>query len=152
MTATTSNLCPAFVVGQAKPPAVPDLRDFGNGLLPEQRAMMTVMGVVAQSANVPDGLIECIAERFSPDKIILFGSCARGDAGPESDIDLLVLFREVADPHKRAAELYASLVDFPRATDVVVSTTSRFERYRDVVNTVYWPASREGKVLYERTA
>jgi uncharacterized protein len=114
--------------------------------------MTTVMSVVAQSANVPDGLIERIAERFSPDKIILFGSCARGDAGPESDIDLLVLFRELADPHKRAAELYVSLVDFPGATDIVVSTTSRFERYRDVVNTVYWPASREGKVLYERTA
>ena len=33
-----------------------------------------------------------------------------------------------------------------------VSTSSRFERYRNVVNTVYWPASREGKVLYERAA
>jgi predicted nucleotidyltransferase len=114
--------------------------------------MMAVMSIAAHSAKVPDGLIERIAERFSPDKIILFGSCARGDADPDSDIDLLVLFREVADPHKRAAELYASLVDFPRATDIVVSTTSRFERYRDVANTVYWPASREGKVLYERTA
>jgi hypothetical protein len=43
-------------------------------------------------------------------------------------------------------------VDFPRTTGIAVSTTFRFERYRDVVNTVYWPASREGKVLYERTA
>jgi predicted nucleotidyltransferase len=107
---------------------------------------------VAGSAEVPDGLIRRIAERFSPDKIILFGSCARGDADPESDIDLLVLFPDVADPNKRAAELYASLVDFPRPTDIVVSTTSRFERYRNVVNTVYWPAAREGKVLYERSA
>ena len=106
---------------------------------------------VVHSAEVPDGLVRRIAERFAPDKIILFGSRARGDAGPESDIDLLVLFSDVADPNKRAAELYASLLDFPRPTDIVVSTTSRFERYRDVVNTVYWPAAREGKVLYERT-
>jgi len=107
---------------------------------------------VVDSAEVPEGLVRRIAERFSPDKIILFGSCARGDARPDSDIDLLVLFPEVADPNRRAAELHASLLDFPCPTDIVVSTTSRFERYRDVVNTVYWPAAREGKVLYERTA
>jgi predicted nucleotidyltransferase len=97
-------------------------------------------------------MIQRIAERFSPDKIILFGSRARGDADPDSDIDLLVLFSEVADPNKRAAEVCASLADFPCPTDIVVSTTYRYERYRNVVNTVYRPASREGKVLYERAA
>ena len=97
-------------------------------------------------------MVRRIVAEFDPDKIILFGSCARGDASPDSDIDLLVLFSEVADPNQRAAELYASLVDFPRPMDIVVSTSSRFERYRNVVNTVYWPASREGKVLYERAA
>lgn len=105
-----------------------------------------------ENSIVPDDLVRRIAERFSPDKIILFGSSARGDAGPGSDIDLLVLFSEVGDPHKRTTELYASLMDFPRPMDIVVSTSSRFERYRNVVNTVYWPASREGKVLYERAA
>jgi predicted nucleotidyltransferase len=110
-------------------------------------------GVAPQLAGaVLDELVRRIAERFSPDKLIHFGSRARGDAGPDSDIDLLVLFSEVADPNKRAAELYASLVDFPRPMDIVVSTNSRFERYRNVVNTVYWPASREGKILYERAA
>jgi len=64
----------------------------------------------------------------------------------------MVLFSEVNDPNKRAAELHASLVEFPHPMDIVVSTTSRFERYRNVVNTVYWPASREGRVLYERPA
>ncbi len=112
---------------------------------------MTTMSVV-DSTEVPEGLVRRIAERFAPDKISLFGSRARGEATADSDIDLLVLFADVTDPHKRAAEVYASLLDFPRPTDIVVSTTSRFERYRDVVNTVYWPASREGKILYERTA
>jgi len=104
------------------------------------------------SAGVPSAFVRRIAERFSPDKIILFGSCARGDATPDSDVDLLVLFSDIADPNKRSAELHALLPDFPRPADIVVSTTSRFERYRDVVNTVYWPAAREGKILYERTA
>ena len=115
------------------------------------RVIMNTMSEVAESPAVLD-LVRRIGEQFSPDKIILFGSSARGDAGPDSDIDLLVLFSEVADPNKRAAELYASLVDFPRPMDIVVSTSSRFERYRNVVNTVYWPASREGRVLYERAA
>ena len=113
---------------------------------------MNTMSEVAERPAVLEDLVRRIAERFSPAKIILFGSSARGNAGPDSDIDLLVLFSEVADPNKRAAELYASLVDFPRPMDIVVSTSPRFERYRNVVNTVYWPASREGKVLYERAA
>ena len=116
------------------------------------RAIMNIRSEVSESFAVLDEMVQRIAERFSPDKIILFGSRARGDARPDSDIDLLVLFPEVTDPHKRVAELYASLVDFPRPMDIVVSTSYRFERYRNVVNTVYWPASREGKVLYERAA
>ena len=116
------------------------------------RVIMETMSEVAEGPAVPDDVVRRIAERFSPDKIILFGSRARGDACPDSDIDLLVLFPEVANPNQRAAELYASLIDFPRPLDIVVSTSSRFERYRNVVNTVYWPASREGKVLYERAA
>jgi uncharacterized protein len=116
------------------------------------RVIMNAMGDVAENPAALDNLVRQIAERFSPEKIILFGSRARGDAGPDSDIDLLVLFSDVADPNKRAAELYASLSDFPSPMDIVVSTSSRFERYRNVVNTVYWPASREGRILYERAA
>jgi uncharacterized protein len=114
--------------------------------------IMNRMNEAAGSPEVLDNLVRRIAERFSPDKIILFGSRARGDAGPDSDIDLLVLFSDVADPNKRAAELYASLSDFPSPMDIVVSTSSRFERYRNVVNTVYWPASHEGRILYQRAA
>jgi predicted nucleotidyltransferase len=93
-----------------------------------------------------------ISERFAPDKIILFGSHARGDAQEDSDVDLLVLFSELDDPRRRTNELYVALVGSPLSKDIVVSTTERFERYRNVVNTVYWPAAREGKVLYERPA
>jgi predicted nucleotidyltransferase len=132
-------------------------RRIGRLILPRRpvgavRVIMNAMSEVAENAAVLDGLVRRIAERFAPDKIILFGSRARGDAAAGSDIDLLVLFSEVADPNQRAAELYASLVDFHHPMGIVVSTSSRFERYRNVVNTVYWPASREGKTLYERAA
>jgi uncharacterized protein len=56
--------------------------------------------------DLPSGIeemVRLIADRFSPEKIILFGSHARGEAGRDSDIDLLVLFREVDNPRQRAA-------------------------------------------------
>jgi hypothetical protein len=56
---------------------------------------MNTVSEVAESPAVLDALVRRIAERFSPDKIILFGSRARGEAGPDSDVDLLVLFSEV---------------------------------------------------------
>lgn len=111
------------------------------------------MSLAAVSQSAIEEIVRRIAERFAPERIILFGSHARGDADEDSDIDLLVLFSEVDSPRDRAAELYASLIgcsSLPK--DIVVSTTARFERYRNVVNTVYWPAAREGKVLYERAA
>jgi uncharacterized protein len=98
-------------------------------------------------------IVQRIASRFDPDKIILFGSHARGDAGPDSDIDLLILFSHLANPLHRQAELYRALIGCTASPkDLVVSTTERFERYKNIANTVYWPAAREGKVIYERTA
>ena len=58
-----------------------------------------------------DEIVDRIAARFSPERIILFGSHARGDAREGSDLDLMVLFREVDDPRERAAELYEALID-----------------------------------------
>ncbi len=99
-----------------------------------------------------DEIVDLIARRFSPEKIILFGSRARGDDRPDSDVDLLVLFEEVENPRARAVEMYAATANCGSATDILVSTTGPFERFKDIVNTIYWPAAREGKVLYERSA
>ena len=114
--------------------------------------MMTGMTEVAEMTPVLEEMVRRITQQFSPEKIILFGSRARGDAASDSDIDLMVLFSEVEDPRARAVELYQSLIGVPHPKDIIVSTTYRFERYRNVVNTIYWPVSREGKVVYERAA
>ncbi|MBZ5727366.1 MAG: nucleotidyltransferase domain-containing protein [Acidobacteriia bacterium] len=99
-----------------------------------------------------DDMVNRIAARFSPARIILFGSHARGDARRGSDVDLLVLFDDVDNPRQRAAEIYVALIGCGVPQDIVVSTAARFERYKNVVNTVYWPAAREGQILYERPA
>ena len=93
-----------------------------------------------------------IAERFSPEKIILFGSQARGDSDPASDIDLLVLFADLEESRRRTAAMYLAVRKFLLPVEIVVSSVRRFERYKNVVNTVFWPAAREGRVLYERAA
>ena len=57
-----------------------------------------------------------------------------------------------SNPRERAAEIYSALRDFGISKDIVVLTLARFERYKNVANTVYWPAAREGRVLYDRAA
>jgi predicted nucleotidyltransferase len=93
-----------------------------------------------------------IVARFAPEKIILFGSQARDTAGPHSDVDLLVVMECPGSTRQQVVEIRKALADIAAPKDVVVVTPEYFERYRNVVGTVVWPAVREGKLLYERAA
>lgn len=95
-------------------------------------------------------MVRRIVARFAPQRIILFGSHARDAAGPDSDVDLLVVMDCARSTREQVVEIRRALVDIPAPKDVVVVTPEHFERYRDVIGTVVWPAVREGKVLYER--
>ena len=103
----------------------------------------------------PDDCIKVMAERivrdYDPVKIILFGSHARGEAGPESDIDLLVVLPEVANKRHAAVAIRRLLTDLPMPKDIVVTTPKEIARRGELVGTVLRPALREGKVLYERS-
>ncbi|MDZ7292301.1 MAG: nucleotidyltransferase domain-containing protein [candidate division KSB1 bacterium] len=87
---------------------------------------------------------------FHPLQIILFGSQARGDAGPMSDIDLLVVLAQVTDKRGVAVEIRRALTDFLIGKDIIVTTPDEIARRGDLVGTVLRPAIREGKVIYER--
>lgn len=91
-----------------------------------------------------------IIRQFHPLRLILFGSNARGDAGPDSDIDFLVVFPHVDDKRQRAVEIRRALAHFPVAKDIIVSTPDEIAARGDMVGTVLRPALREGKVLYEQ--
>lgn len=96
-------------------------------------------------------VVERVVEGFDPLKVVLFGSRARGDAGPHSDVDLLVVMPDGIDDERRVTvEIRRLLRDMPVAKDVVVTTPEEIERRGDLVGTVLRPALREGKVLYER--
>jgi predicted nucleotidyltransferase len=96
-------------------------------------------------------MMDRIVRDCHPLKIILFGSHARGEAGPESDLDLLVVLPEVASRRQSAVKIRCLLTDLPVPKDIVVTTPEEIARRGDLVGTVLRPALREGKVLYERS-
>jgi len=91
-----------------------------------------------------------LADRFHPDKIILFGSRARGGADDKSDVDLLVVMQVPDGRRKLALEMDRSLSGLGFARDIVILTPEEYEADRWIPGTIARPASLEGKVLYER--
>lgn len=96
-------------------------------------------------------IIRRIVEVAHPDKIILFGSAARGEARPGSDLDLLVV-KSGVHRRKLAQEIYLHLFGVGQVIDIVVVTPEDIERYGHSPGLILEPALREGKIVYERTA
>jgi predicted nucleotidyltransferase len=97
-------------------------------------------------------MVRRIVAGFDPEKIILFGSHARGDAGPDSDADLLVVMKVSGSKREKAVEIDLALAEIGLPKDVIVVTPEEVERYKDLVGTIIYPALREGEVIYERVA
>ena len=91
-----------------------------------------------------------IAGEFDPDKIILFGSHARGEAGPDSDVDLLVVMPVKGSKRAKQLEIRVALHDVHVPKDIIVSRPEEFQWRKDVIGTIEHPAVREGKVMYAR--
>ena len=97
-----------------------------------------------------DDAIQLLVRSFNPLKIILFGSRARGNARPDSDVDLLVVMPDGTDRRATAVAMYRRLADVPFAKDVIVTTPRDIERRFDDVSSVLLPAMEQGMVLHER--
>lgn len=91
-----------------------------------------------------------IVREFDPIRVILFGSHARGEAGRDSDVDLLVVLPKVDDQRRAAVAIRRLLADLPVAKDIVVTTPEEIAARGDLVGTILRPALREGVVVYER--
>jgi predicted nucleotidyltransferase len=98
-------------------------------------------------------VIADLVEACDPLQVILFGSVARGEDGPDSDLDVLVVLPEIdrARRHELVARL-RRVVTAPVPVDVFVTDPSEIERRRDVIGSLpYWPL-REGRVVHGRAA
>lgn len=93
-------------------------------------------------------IIRRVVEAAQPEKIILFGSAARGEMGPNSDVDLLVIKGGKFNRDRLVDKIYDNLYGADAAVDVILVTPEEVERYRDTHCLVICPAVREGKVVY----
>jgi predicted nucleotidyltransferase len=95
-------------------------------------------------------MTERIVRDFHPERIILFGSYARGDMRAKSDVDLLVVMPDGTDRRQAAIAIHGALSGLGVAKDVVVTTPTEVAQRGNLVGTVLYPALREGRVLYGR--
>lgn len=89
-----------------------------------------------------------ITEAIHPQKIILFGSWARGERGPHSDIDLLIIQESDLDRPQRYAQVRRLFWGMGLPMDILVYTPEEFARYQTVPGSFTHTVAREGKVLY----
>ncbi len=97
-----------------------------------------------------DRIAQTIVERFNPKRIVLFGSHARGDADPESDVDLFVEMESDKRPPERIMEVSRVFGSRDWPMDIVVYTPEETARFRKIRGTLASIVDAEGKVLYER--
>ncbi len=98
---------------------------------------------------VPDA-VSSLVIACRPRTIVVFGLMARGDDGPDSDIDLLVVMADAADRRVATKAALRAVAPLPPEVDVVVVGRAAAEVHRDVAGTIIRPALREGKVVYDR--
>jgi hypothetical protein len=118
-----------------------------------RRTMPTEHATVFRTPTADDTalaeVVRRLVEAYRPERIYLFGSVARGDAGPDSDYDLMVVVPDGAPPERLRSRLaYQALRGTGTAADVVVWPKSGFQRRANVISSLPATVAREGMLLY----
>jgi uncharacterized protein len=103
---------------------------------------------VLTQTSVVEKLVSQIVEIVHPLRIVLFGSAAKGNMGPNSDIDLMVVMPEGTHRRHTAQKLYRDIKGFKVPFDVVVATPSDLARYGNSPGLIYRDVLFEGKEVY----
>ena len=116
---------------------------------PEDHMRCGLPHLTEEDVRALAGIVERLAEAYEPDRIYLFGSKARGDYGPDSDFDLLVVVPDDApEDRKRSRLAYERLWGTGTAADVLVWTRGRFESRAHLRASLPGTILREGRLLY----
>ena len=95
-------------------------------------------------------IVDRIVATAHPDKVILFGSRARGEARPDSDLDVLVIQESDVPGYQRDAALYLALAGLNAPVDLITYTPEEVREWSAVPQAFITTAVREGKVVYEK--
>jgi predicted nucleotidyltransferase len=95
-------------------------------------------------------LVSRIVEAVHPLRIILFGSRARGDAKPNSDVDLLIVMPDGTHRRQTTQRLYREIQDAGVAIDMLVATPSDLHKHKSTPGYVYKAILQEGRDVYPR--
>jgi predicted nucleotidyltransferase len=96
-------------------------------------------------------MVNRIVRKFRPERIILFGSRARRQGSPDSDVDLLVVMRVKGSKRQARMDIRRTLHDIRVPKDIIVTAPEEFEWRKEIVGTIERPAAQEGQILYART-
>ena len=113
--------------------------------------MTTRREYVTPDETVVATMVDRIVEGFDPERIVLFGSVARGEVSKYSDVDLLVVMPDGTDRRETAVEMHRCLGGMLTAKDIVVTTPSEVARRGHTNGTVLREALREGIVVHDRS-
>lgn len=108
------------------------------------------MGMQASIERTLAQMVERIVKRFAPERIILFGSHAAGNAGPDSDVDLLVVMTPKGSKAEQELDILKLLRSHRIPKDVIVTTPEDFAWRRKIPGTIERPAALGGRVLYAK--
>jgi len=100
------------------------------------------------SLKVVDHLVKRIVEEVHPLKIIIFGSAARNEMKPDSDIDMLIVMPDGTHRRRTAQMLYRKIRGAGAPFDILVATPDDLEKHKDNIGLIYRSILQEGKVVY----
>ena len=101
-----------------------------------------------QTERLIKEMVQRIVAGFNPEKVIIFGSYARGNAGTDSDVDLLVVMRVRGSKRKTQLRIRTALHDILLPKDVIVSDVAEFDWRKDVVGTIECGENNSGDTIH----
>ena len=104
--------------------------------------------MIDREARLMEEIVSRIRRASQPIQIVLFGSSVRGDAGPDSDLDILVVVPNGTHRRRTARDIFLALSGIGRPKDIVVVTEEDIKNYGSNPSFVIAPALKEGRELY----
>lgn len=98
--------------------------------------------------KVLEKIINAILQVITPDKIVLFGSRARGDARENSDYDILVIKANIKNERDMAKKLYRNMRGINAGVEIIVKTPESVEKSKQRLVSIVKEALEEGIVVY----